>query len=990
MSDTDDVLIEGDLIKSDDIELPDIEALEAEIQAAEAADGELSDIELPDIELPDIELPDIDLPAEPAEKTVIAEAEPEIPEVPEIPDIPDIVMPEDNVPEPVIEEPVIEEPVIEEPVIEEPVIEEPVVEEPVIEEPVVEEPMIEEPVIEEPVVEEPVIEEPVIEEPVIEEPVIEEPVIEEPVIEEPVIEEPVIEEPVIEEPVVEEPVIEEPVVEEPAAEIPDMEIPDIEIPDEETAMAVIEEAEAAAAENEIADIDIPIDDIPNMDGLDNIEFIKTESADTEQLEKSLENINSAADLVAHDDNSIMDKMLLSQPEEHHDDDMMSEAEMDALLAAFDKKEEKKREKAEEAEMEAILNRIQDEDVKAAINDTLAEVSPEMMEETLSEISGIDEQPEESAPEEPELTEQAAEEALPEEATVEESTPEESIPEESTPEESAAEEPVSDEALLEELLSDESIQEELLSAEEPDAGSPVEEPELPDIDMEAAPDTAAEGEPESEAADDGIMSEEQVDELLKSIEEMGDPTNTSTPEEAELSDIIAGSDDADIAEIGELLDKNDNFEAVDSSLMDNDQPDDIPMPDLDDILSGGEGEGEAELSPKEKKRREKQAKKEQKKKEKEAKKNKKAGKEPAPVVDAGGAGEFELPSEDDEAFKADMDEALAGMTFTDVPEEYDGVDLEVVEKGDEAASRKKKNGFFAKLIRTLTEPVDGEDEEELAELTQEVFAEETAKDIAKAGAEDNEQILKEMEGEEEPEDGKGKKGKKGKKEKKEKKVKEKKPKKEKQKDKELFKMPKLPKKRVALIMLCTLSLGVLIGVASMVLPYYTDIKDAHASYENGDYKSTFMSLTGHKLNAEQQELYNKNLILYKLQQKLKSYRNYLKLGMMPDALNALVQGIKDVDELGADAEQYGITDQFNAYAGEITYELDSTFGVSAEQARSWLELEDSREYTRALYEYIGPSQAGEVAEPSGDVTTTVPQGTSNSVIEGEEAEFENEQ
>ena len=266
----------------------------------------------------------------------------------------------------------------------------------------------------------------------------------------------------------------------------------------------------------------------------------------------------------------------------------------------------------------------------------------------------------------------------------------------------------------------------------------------------------------------------------------------------------------------------------------------------------------------------------------------------------------------------------------------------------------------------------------------MFAEETAKDIAKAGAEDNEQILKEME-DEEPEEGKGKKGKKGKKEKKEKKAKEKKPKKEKQRDKELFKMPKLPKKRVALIMLCTLSLGVLIGVASMVLPYYTDVKDARAAFEGGDYQSTFMSLTGHKLNAEQQELYNKNLILYKLQQKLKSYRNYLRLGMMPDALNSLVQGIKDVDELKDSAAEYGITDQFDAYAGEITYELDNTFGVSADQARSWLELEDSREYTRALYEHIDPKGTS-VTAPAGEVTPAPVTDLNNSVIEGEESEF----
>ena len=63
--------------------------------------------------------------------------------------------------------------------------------------------------------EEPLIEEPLIEEPLIEEPLLEEPLIEEPLIEEPIIEEPLIEEPLIEEPLIEEPLIEESLIEEP-------------------------------------------------------------------------------------------------------------------------------------------------------------------------------------------------------------------------------------------------------------------------------------------------------------------------------------------------------------------------------------------------------------------------------------------------------------------------------------------------------------------------------------------------------------------------------------------------------------------------------------------------------------------------------------------------------------------------------------------------------------------------------------------------------
>ena len=91
------------------------------------------------------------------------------------------------------EEPVIEEPVVEEPIFEVPVFEKPVIEEPIIEEPVVEEPIFEVPVFEEPVIEEPIIEEPIIEEPIIVESVEEEPTVEEPIIEEPSFADPMLE-----------------------------------------------------------------------------------------------------------------------------------------------------------------------------------------------------------------------------------------------------------------------------------------------------------------------------------------------------------------------------------------------------------------------------------------------------------------------------------------------------------------------------------------------------------------------------------------------------------------------------------------------------------------------------------------------------------------------------------------------------------------------------------------------------------------------------
>ena len=177
------------------------------------------------------------------------------------------------------------------------------------------------------------------------------------------------------------------------------------------------------------------------------------------------------------------------------------------------------------------------------------------------------------------------------------------------------------------------------------------------------------------------------------------------------------------------------------------------------------------------------------------------------------------------------------------------------------------------------------------------------------------------------------------------------------------------------------------MAAMVIPYYNDMNDAYVSFEEKDYKKTYMSLLGHTLNEEQQELYDKNLILYRLQQKLRSYSNYYELGMTADALNALVQATGDVDEQRENAQRYGITEQFDELDNQITSELDDKFGVSRDQAREWLAIRDGQEYTRALYDYVDENSVS--GRPGAyDINKQNNANYSNPVIDGEESEFKN--
>ncbi len=464
-------------------------------------------------------------------------------------------------------------------------------------------------------------------------------------------------------------------------------------------------------------------------------------------------------------------------------------------------------------------------------------------------------------------------------------------------------------------------------------------------------------------DDEMMSENQVDDLLKSIEEMGDPTQSSVDADADLNDILAGiSDDKELSEIGDILDKNDNFEAVSEDSEDDDAD------SVADFLNGEDSE--EELSPKDKKKAEKERKRKEKEAKKLAKKNKSA----------------------------------------------DGDSSE--------ESEEKKENIFKRIFAFLMDNGDDEDEEDSGNASKAtetddvaVFAEETATDIAKAGAEDNEKILDEL-GETEGAEGKPSEGKseekteekseekeeapkKKEKKKKEKKKKEKKkkapkdkkppkPKKVKQpkekKDSDLLKMPKIPKKTAFLIFLLAASIGAGVYAIAIIVPKTNDVKKAQLAFEEGDYETTYMSLTGHdNLNEEEQELFNKNLILYKLLRKYQSYENYMDMGMEVDAMNALIQAVGDIDDNNGAAEQYGVTEQFEELALDIITTLEDVFGVSLDMAREWLSINNTKEYTRTLNEFIN----GDYVDGDSDDETyveTYDYEDYDPVIEGEEAEF----
>jgi len=317
-----------------------------------------------------------------------------------------------------------------------------------------------------------------------------------------------------------------------------------------------------------------------------------------------------------------------------------------------------------------------------------------------------------------------------------------------------------------------------------------------------------------------------------------------------------------------------------------------------------------------------------------------------------------------------------LSMDDVSEEEE-TENPVTDKNGKKKRKEKKEkrpGFFSRLFNTLSQEV-----EEPEEIKQ-IFAEETAPEIARQGAAENEKILRKM-GEEEEEEA-SQEGKKGKKGKKEKKVKEKAVK-EKPIRQPQPPMKKLPKKKVILIAILCFSLGVIMTLLAFIFPYYSDKKNARTEFERQNYEQTYELLRGHKLNEEEQLMYDKSLVLLKAERKYDSYKNYMLLGMKLEALNALIQGVKVTEALRETAAQLGVQEEFDAIRNKIIAELEAAFAVSLEQAYEWLQIDDNQVYSKELDGYVNGTPSEE--NPDGTAAQQNVQ-TENPVIKGEEEEF----
>lgn len=281
--------------------------------------------------------------------------------------------------------------------------------------------------------------------------------------------------------------------------------------------------------------------------------------------------------------------------------------------------------------------------------------------------------------------------------------------------------------------------------------------------------------------------------------------------------------------------------------------------------------------------------------------------------------------------------------SEVQDEFERLgSIEELKDLKEAKAKRKKQGFFSKIMSVLFGPDEEEDDTKIAE-----------DDSLGSISSENREILKEMDADE----GAGKKGKKEKKkkekkEKKEKAKKEKAPKVKKEKPpKEIDRTPPLPKKPVILIFIMALSVLILILLGSSNLQYGQDMQQAKDDFASGSYVTAFQTIAGSSVKGKDENFYKKAQVLASIQREYQSYESLSGINENEMALDALIRGYgRCVD--GADlAREYEITDEMAGLKDQILQQLSDHFGVSEEKAAELHAMTKRTDYTKAIQEIL---------------------------------------
>ncbi len=156
----------------------------------------------------------------------------------------------------------------------------------------------------------------------------------------------------------------------------------------------------------------------------------------------------------------------------------------------------------------------------------------------------------------------------------------------------------------------------------------------------------------------------------------------------------------------------------------------------------------------------------------------------------------------------------------------------------------------------------------------------------------------------------------------------------------------------LIAFCATIIAAIVSFSSF-LPDYSDKKNAREAFYTGDYKEVYQLLYDKNLNESDALLFNRAGIVLQLQSKLDAYDFYKKSGNEEEALNELLQGVIRYTELTG-GDTYGASEELYYIYQTILTHLIQEYGISEEEAFE-INTYDDNTYSKKIYSVVNGTE-----------------------------------
>lgn len=151
--------------------------------------------------------------------------------------------------------------------------------------------------------------------------------------------------------------------------------------------------------------------------------------------------------------------------------------------------------------------------------------------------------------------------------------------------------------------------------------------------------------------------------------------------------------------------------------------------------------------------------------------------------------------------------------------------------------------------------------------------------------------------------------------------------------------RLNKVGVSIIVIATILFLVVEIAGTNVFSYASTKRKASNYFEMGKYTEAYKEAIGTDLREKDEETYNKIKVVMRVQQSLNAYQNYDRINYYPEALDALLRGIKRYDANIEQAMELEVEDDMISCRRQILTLLQEEFNLSETEAYKLLALEE---------------------------------------------------